>query len=125
MNKISRDFLPDFKREPSTVCSFFTENCLFSVKLQIPRKLKKYQILTYFQKRAFYRLVYVMNRFQLITCNRYQSRFQCFGHDKGLMKHKSIPNLKSTRSPQQTVYLQTFLENQYPIKYSGNTLEIQ
>ena len=26
------------------------------------------------------------------------SRFQCFGHDKGLMKQKSIPNLKSTGS---------------------------
>ena len=46
---------------------FFKENDLFqeneqneqiSVKLQIPRKLKIYQIVTNFQKRASYRLVY-------------------------------------------------------------------
>ena len=44
------------------------QNEHISVKLQIPRKLKKYQILGNFQKRAFYCLVYVMNRFQVISC---------------------------------------------------------
>ena len=34
------------------------QNEHISVKLQIPRKLKIYQILTNFQKTAFYRLVY-------------------------------------------------------------------
>ena len=43
-----------FKREPYTVCSFFTENCLFLQNHQISMKLQISVLLSNFQKRAFY-----------------------------------------------------------------------
>ena len=48
-----------FKRQPSTVCSFFTENCLFSENEHISVKLQISVIPIEFQKRAFYRLLYL------------------------------------------------------------------
>ena len=88
------------------------------------RKLKNYQILANFPKRAFYHLVYVMNRFSrdcLLDTNQiskelYRSvllheNFQCFqclpAVEKSIKLYicsfsgRSIPNLKSTRTPEQ------------------------
>ena len=52
---VKLQILRDFKREPYTVCSFFTENCLFLQNHQISMKLQISVLLSNFQKTAFYR----------------------------------------------------------------------
>ena len=56
-----------FKREPSTVCCTCLKYYQNDWNEQIPRKLKKYHILTNFQKRALYRLQFLHRKLLIFS----------------------------------------------------------